>query len=217
LLASTGVAGRPESYFREPDLLDWAERFGVPTTEDGMVDYRGFVDRAVRHGTSPNGVFAARIMWGTLDSIVQGLNPSFGTRRDLEVLSDAFGPPLFVHLRRRDIVRQAVSWARAEQTGYWQQGDAACRQPHLDLDQIDNLVRTIREHNDAWAAWFAQEGVQPHALAYEDLVTDPRLAVRSILDHLGVVPPPDWQPEFSHVRQADQLNDEWVRRYESTR
>jgi LPS sulfotransferase NodH len=33
LLASTGVAGRPESYFREPDEPMWAKRFGVSGSE----------------------------------------------------------------------------------------------------------------------------------------------------------------------------------------
>jgi len=31
LLRSTGVLGRPESYFREPDEVAWAARFGLAT------------------------------------------------------------------------------------------------------------------------------------------------------------------------------------------
>jgi trehalose 2-sulfotransferase len=64
LLSSTGVLGRPESYFREPDEVAWAAKFGL-ATEDGHVwDYRAFVKAAVSAGTSSNGVFGVRIMWG---------------------------------------------------------------------------------------------------------------------------------------------------------
>ncbi|HEX6473857.1 MAG TPA: Stf0 family sulfotransferase, partial [Candidatus Limnocylindria bacterium] len=47
LLTSTGVAGRPESYFRQPDEHARARRLGVPVAGDGSFDYRRFV-RAVR-------------------------------------------------------------------------------------------------------------------------------------------------------------------------
>ena len=213
LLASTGVAGYPESYFREPDQQDWARRFTVPVSGDGSFDYRRMVEGAVRAGTSPNGVFAARVMWGTVSVIVEGLTHSSPFRQDSDVLSDVFGPLLFVHLRRDDVIGQAVSWARAEQTSYWHQGDTAQAEPNLNLGQIDELVQTVREHNAAWLAWFSRQGVQPHMVSYEDLVDNPGGTVLAILDRLEVRAPPDWRPRSPHVRQADQINQAWVRRY----
>lgn len=213
LLASTGVAGYPASYFREPDQQDWARRFGVPVSADGSFDYRCLARGAVRAGATPNGVFAARVMWGTVKVIVEGLAGSSPLRRDVDVLSHAFGPLIFVHLRREDVVGQAVSWARAEQTGYWQQGDTAHGEPRLDLDQVDGLVRTVREHNARWSAWFSRQGVQPHVVSYEDLIDDPRRAVRGILDRLEVQALAGWRPRSTRARQADELNREWVRRY----
>lgn len=217
LLASTGVAGRPQSYFRQPDLSDWAATFGVPVAGDGTFDYGEYVAGVVRYGTTPNGVFGARIMWGMVELAVKAANPSRSGGSDLQVLSDAFGPLLLVHLRRQDTVGQAVSWARAEQTGFWQQGDAAEAAPQFDLEQISDLVRTIREHNAAWEAWFSQQGAEPYVVTYEGLVEDPRRTVQGILDHLGVEPPSGWQPESPHLRQADEVNDEWARRYKAQR
>lgn len=69
------MAGRPESYFRKPDQHLWARRFGVPIDSDGSIEHRAFVAGAARVGTTPNGVFAARIMWGSMLPIVDGLNP----------------------------------------------------------------------------------------------------------------------------------------------
>ena len=119
------------------------------------------------------------------DRIVDGLATAAG-RRDLDVMADAFGPLRLVHLRRADVVGQAVSWARAEQSGYWQDGDRSLAQPRFDLDQIADLVRTIWEHNAGWSRWFAEQGVEPHSVTYEDVIGDPRQAVQRILDHLGI-------------------------------
>jgi LPS sulfotransferase NodH len=214
LLTSSGVAGRPESYFREPDQHAWAERFGVPVADDGSFDYRAFTAAALRAGTTPNGVFAARIMWGTMGPVVEGLDQGRPRLRDLDVLVDAFGPLQLVHLRREDVVGQAVSWARAEQTGYWHRGDsAAAGEPRLDLNQINALVSTIHDHNAAWDSWFAAQDVNPLVVTYEHLVADPRKAVHRVLRSVGESPPPGWRPASSHERQADEVNANWVRRY----
>lgn len=212
LLGSTGVAGRPESYFRLPDEHAWARRLGVPVAGDGSVDYRSFVRAARRAGSTPNGVFAARVMWGTMHRIVDGLGTA-ARRRDLDVLVDAFGPLRLVHLRRDDVVGQAVSWARAEQSGYWQEGDRSSARLRFELGRVADLVRTIRDHNAAWSTWFAQQGVEPHSVTYEDVTADPRRVVQGILDRLGIGVPPTWRPAPRQRRQADEVNADWVRRY----
>lgn len=212
LLASTGVAGRPESYFREPGERAWARRLGVPLAGDGSFDYRLFVRAARSAGSTPNGVFAARVMWGTMHRIVDGLEAAPG-RCDLDVLVDAFGSLRPVHLRRDDVVGQAVSWVRSEQTGYWQDGDTPSAQPNFDPDHIQDLVGTIRDHNAAWSAWFGQQGVTPLSLTYEDVTRNPQQSVQRILDHLGVEVPADWRPTPRQQRQADKINTDWVRRY----
>jgi trehalose 2-sulfotransferase len=213
LLASTGVAGRPESYFREPDERVMARRLGVAVGGDGSFDYRRFARAARAVGSTPNGVFAARVMWGTVDRIVAGLDPGPRRRRDLEVLVEAFGPLRMVHLRREDVVGQAVSWARAEQTGYWQDGDRPAAEPRFDRGLIGDLVRTIEEHEAAWNRWFTEQGVAPYRVTYEDVTADPARAVRAILDHLDIEPPATWRPAPRERRQADATNDAWVRSY----
>ena len=193
LLASTGVLGRPESYFREPDEASWAERFGLPHDGSQVRDYEAFA-RAVRAAaTTDNGVFGARVMWGSLDRIVAGLKGS-SPLPEPAVLEHAFGPLRFVHLRREDVVGQAVSWCRAEQTGFWQHGDIPARPPERDLDQMTKLVGTIREHNAAWQSWFQGQGVRPHTVTYEELVRDGRSTVEGVADLVGVSVPADWRP-----------------------
>jgi LPS sulfotransferase NodH len=209
LLCSTGVLGRPESYFREPDEVAWATRFGLATDGGRVRDYRAFVNAARSSGTSDNGVFGARIMWGSLERIMEGLGRVPG-KPDLPILEEALGPLTFVHLRREDVVAQAVSWCRAEQTGYWQQGNIITQEPRQDIAQARLLMETIREHNAAWQAWFDAQGVEPHAVTYEQLVGDRRRVVQGIAARLAVELPSNWRPQSPHRKQADKLNQAWA-------
>jgi trehalose 2-sulfotransferase len=116
-----------------------------------------------------------------------------------------------VHLQRRDVVGQAVSWARAEQTAYWQHGDVIRAEPRLDLDQVDRLVATIHAHNAAWRSWFADHAVVPLDVDYEQLVADPGQTVAEILRWIGTRPPTGWAPASPHEQQADETNADWAR------
>ncbi|GIF62059.1 hypothetical protein Ais01nite_00940 [Asanoa ishikariensis] len=209
LLRDTGVAGRPESYFRVPGEELWADRWHLP--REGF-DYRDYVRAAIAEGSTPNGVFAARVMWGTLDELVAKLG---GGSSDLDLLTGAFGRLRFVHCWREDTVAQAVSWARAEQTQFWQHDDVALpgREPSFDFAQIHDLVQTIEKHNKAWRHWFTTYDVRPHSVRYEDLTTDIDGVTSGILDFLGLDLPAGHAFVPRHRRQADQINHDWYRRY----
>lgn len=209
LLTSTGVLGRPESYFRESDEARWAQRFGLAVAGPRVVDYSALVRAARAAGTSENGVFAARIMWGSLDRVVAQLSAG-PPASDLEALERAFGPLAFVHLQRRDVVGQAVSWCRAEQTGYWQDGDVASAAPTSDLTQMSELLETIAAHNVAWREWFREQAIEPLTITYEALIEHPGVVIEKIAGLLDVSIPNSWQPKAPQRQQADDLNTEWA-------
>jgi LPS sulfotransferase NodH len=60
LLAGTGMAGHPEEYFWRGDEPVWSERWGVSRFAD-------YLRAAIAHGSTPYGVFGAKIMWGDED------------------------------------------------------------------------------------------------------------------------------------------------------
>jgi trehalose 2-sulfotransferase len=209
LLSSTKVLGHPESYFREPDEAGWARQFGLESAGPRVRDYTAFAQAARAAGTTDNGIFGARVMWGSLERMMDGLGRA-SDRPDLATLNETFGPLVFFHLEREDIVGQAVSWCRAEQTGVWQHGDVASAPPGRDLDQLKRFVRTIRDHNAAWRAWFDRNGVRPRTVTYERIVQAPRTTVVGMAAELDVDVPPQWQPTSPHHRQADEINARWA-------
>jgi trehalose 2-sulfotransferase len=171
LLESTEGAGCPQAYFREPDESLWAERWRVPRSADGGFDYADYLRAALAAGRTGNGVFGAKLMWGTLDELVVKLGRVFPglAGDDAGLLERAFGRTGFVFLGRADVVAQAVSWLRAEQTRTWYIGGngeigggaGTGEPPSFDADRIGRLIEVIGEHNAAWEAWFASAGCYP--------------------------------------------------------
>ncbi|QSB13176.1 sulfotransferase [Natronosporangium hydrolyticum] len=216
LLRSTGVAGRPESYFRRPDAESLARRWELPRGDDGGWRFPDFLAAAIAAGSTPNGIFGVRIMWGTLDELVAQLRaaaPVAGAA-DVELLRQAFGRLRFVYVERADTVAQAVSWARAEQTKRWQVGDAPSQEPpRYDRSRIAQLVETIEQQRAAWRRWFAEQHVEPYEVSYEELAADPTGVTEGVLDSLELVLPPGAAIRSRVPRQADELNADWIARF----
>lgn len=220
LLRSTGIAGTPESYFRAPDVHGYAKRWGIAVEPDGSIPYRDFFRAAVVAGSTANGVFGARVMWGTMDDIVENLRgrDADDAASDLAVLEQALGRTRFVHLRRDDQLAQAVSWARAEQTGHWQDRDSVIpgRAPRFDHAMIESYLDLIRQHTASWQEWFEAQGVTALSVPYEELVADVTAVTGSILQWLDLDPDVGHPPVPATRRQADDLNAEWIERYRAT-
>lgn len=219
LLDSTGVAGHPESWFRRQAEPEFAARWGIADPSNGAFDYASYFQAAVAAGSTANGVFAARIMWGTMDEVTAHLASVYpghaGSAAGL--LSAAFGRTRFVHLRRGDVVAQAVSLLRAEQTGVWFETPDERREPTaepgFDFGQVRELVRQIEEDNATWEAWFTAEGIRPHRVRYEDLDADPIGIASGVLGFLGLDLPAGREITVRHKRLADDLNAQWVASY----
>lgn len=219
LLDSTRIAGHPESYFRQPDEHEWAARWGIVDSSDGTFSYADYVKAAIAAGSTDNGVFAARIMWGTLDEVIAKLTPVYPDLAGSAVglLNRAFGRTRFVYLLRGDVVAQAVSLLRAEQTNVWfeteQDRQEPEREPIFDFDLIRKRVRLIEEHNRAWREWFASAGIRPYPVWYEELDAAPVHVAHGVLDFLGLELPADREVMVQHKRLADKINAQWIDRY----
>jgi LPS sulfotransferase NodH len=215
LLASTAIAGRPESYFRAPDIPVWATKWRI-ADERGKVDFDAYVRRARVEGSTDNGVFACRVMWGTLGEVIEGLRLDGD---DLDVIRRAFGVVRFVYLWREDVLAQAVSWARAEQTDVWTEGIGARGHERVaaayDRAQIDALISTIESHNRGWRDWFASVGVRPHEVRYEALEEAPVATAEQVVAALGLELDPGVHVEVRHRRLRDGVNAAWAERYRS--
>jgi LPS sulfotransferase NodH len=214
LLASTGIAGHPHEYFwRDAEKANWAHW--------SVTSFSEYLWRLKEVGTSGNGVFAAKLMWGYIADFLDKLRKLSGAEAtgDRALIEMFFPQPHFVFIWREDGVAQAVSWAKAIQTGRWHHWDSPSPQvqPRFDFDQIDALANEAAKHDEAWRRWFAENGVEALHIRYEDLVEDADGVTRKVLAFLGIASPPGLVVTAQTARVGNAQNREWITRYMALR
>jgi LPS sulfotransferase NodH len=231
-LRRSGIPRRPHEYFdpeRHPNIV---ERLAFREMLEGAPKpnplwqpdtYDQYLEWALGEGTTPNGVFGAKLMWGYLGDfaeLLRGIEGNAG-RSLPDLLSSAFPGLRYVQITRRDKVRQAVSLWKAVQTQAWQREAGADGEenagrmpdPVFSFRAINFLMRQLTAHDASWDAYFLGLGYEPLKVTYEELADSTDAVVRSVLEHLGIAAPDDLQigaPRLSV--QADEVSEEWVAR-----
>jgi LPS sulfotransferase NodH len=135
---------------------------------------------------------------------------------DLTILRNAFPRLRFVHIVRRHKLRQALSTARALQTGLWkvQEGKTALREPQFDAQLIEQSLREAERQENIWCTFFQRIGVAPFHVEYEELCRDYEGTLRGVLDFLKISLPRDARigPPVT-IRQSDEISRIWEERF----
>jgi len=135
---------------------------------------------------------------------------------DFELLQNAFPRLKFVHVFRRHKLRQALSKARAHQTGLWkvQEGKTVQREPQFDAELIEQCLKESEHQEKLWGRFFQRTGIDPLRVEYENLCEDYEANIRRVLKFLQVsltrrtfIGPP------VTVRQADEISRAWEERF----
>jgi trehalose 2-sulfotransferase len=229
-LRRSGLPRRPHEYFDAERHANIVERLAYREMPDGAAakpsplwhpdTYDQYLAWALREGTTPNGVFGAKLMWGYLGDFAELLRGIEGMAgRPLpELLSRAFPGLRYIQITRQDKVRQAVSLWKAVQTQAWkrepgEQAKGTVVEPVFSFRAINYLVRELTAHDASWDAYFLGLGYEPLKLTYEELAEDTDGVVRRVLEHLGIPVPAGLaavEPGLSV--QADEVSEIWVER-----
>ena len=211
-LKNSGLAGRPEEYFWRDDERFWKERWQVSS-------YADYLAGAIAQGTTPNGVFGAKIMWGYFEDFVNKLRaiPGYEELSVADLLSTVFPNLHYISITRLDKVRQAVSFEKAIQTNIWVTTEETAPfmgKLRFDFARIDALVHVIESHEAAWQHYFAENGIIPFTVIYEELVAAYEQTSVRVLHELNVPVPESLQFTPRRLKQqADALSEEWIQRY----
>jgi len=243
-LRSTGRPRRPEQYFAGVDDPSIFDELGDPAEGQGpppawsRTAYDRYLEWAMEAGTTPNGVFASKLMWQYLGDFV-GLLRNIPEYRELplkDLFPTAFPDLTFVRVVRANKIRQAVSLWKAVQTASW--SDSGGEGPPTDeapykafLDEqhkpqlrfhyraISHLLDQTLAAEASWDAFFEHTRIKPILVLYENFAADYTTSTLNILERLGLDPPPDFgsESEPRMKKQSDGINDDWAKRFSELR
>ncbi len=264
-LGETGVAGRPEEYFealRHSGRPRRPEEYFVgvedPTIRDHLGEravgselqprsplwsraaYDRYLEWAFEAGTTANGIFGAKLMWGYFGDFVSLLRnvPAYRDIPLAELLPTVFPDLTFVRVVRANKVRQAVSLWKAVQTATWREDQASAKAVSLEdgdsppyrsfieehrpqlrfhYRAIEHLLEQILIEESRWDAFFEHSGIKPVLILYENFAADYETSTLRLLERLDLSPPDEFEFEPRMKRQSDNVNDDWVKRYSELR
>ena len=219
-LRDTRRAGMPKQFFLPKAELGYAAELGL----DPNGDYASYVRGVVNSKTTHNEVFGFKLMSWYLDDFFARLREAhaFGnsTTSDMELLRGAFPRLRFVRIVRRHKLRQALSTARALQTGLWkvQEGKSSLREPEFDPDLIEQSLREAERQEKIWDDFFRRIEVEPFLVEYEKLCQDYEVTIRAVLNFLRIKLPSNARvgPPVT-TRQADDISRIWEERFMAER
>lgn len=197
-MAGTGQLGVPYEYLNPANLAEWERRLGTLGAEATLTEI-------IRRRTTPNGTFAIKAHYSQCATIG-------GHQRLFEVLPDLH----VVHLSRADLLRQAISFAIARQTGVWISGqEATSDAAEFDGAMIRDCLSDIALQNARWRSAFDAAGIRPLNLHYEDAAPEIARTVAAIARHAGIaLPEESSRVEAPTTRQSRKSRTEdWIERY----
>ena len=260
-LKATGVAGRPEEYFealRHSGRPRRPEEYFTGMDDRSVLDHLGeravgedpqprsplwsraaydrYLEWAMEAGTTHNGVFGAKLMWGYFEDFVSLLRnvPRYRDVPLKDLMTTVFPELTFIRVVRANKIRQAVSLWKAVQTATWREQDAM-QSASVGLDDgeppyksfiqdhrpqlrfhygaISHLLDGILQEEASWDAFFEHCGITPILVLYENFAADYETSTVRVLERLGLSLPDGFAFEPRMKRQSDGINDDWTRRF----
>lgn len=224
LLKDTGVAGAPGSHFHKPDLSVWCSEYGIaedPKRAEADT-LCAVVDAALEKGRGGTPLFGLRMQRGSFAFFEEKLAILFPDEPDTPArIKRAFGRTLYIRLQRQDIIDQAISYTKAQQTGLWHRNAdgtelerlAPPSPPVYDFAELEKARAQFESFNRDWQAWFDAHSIDPLRISYDTLSNDPRGVLARVLTALGVDPSLAEGIDPGVSRLADTTNAQWKARF----
>lgn len=196
VLRSTGQLGCPLEYLSQKNFPIWSELSQSAGTDEPM-------SYIFSRRTGPNGVFGCKVQYTQLPNARRVLT-------DAELMRSY----RFIFLTRRNVLAQAVSFARATQTDSWTSSMSTTAEARYDRALIATKLKQVVNNNARWLEFFHSFGLTFLPVEYEAFCADTAGEVRKIAEFLGIDPATlrlEQNVEFR--RQGDSRNQEWVDRF----
>ncbi len=172
----------------------------------------------LRRRCSPNGVFGLKAFPMQFEALNHDNPPLL--QEVLAAMLPRGGPRHIIYLRRRDLLAQTISYARAVMTGVWRKEQEASTSGSLDYsqEQLESAERGIVFQQNVWGRMFNDLRIDPLCIWHEDVLADPAAASRQVGDYIGVSIEPASAVQIPQIsKQSRGEAEAWMDRYSKAR
>ncbi len=203
LLYESGALGVPHEYFHPEDVIfNLTTRLGLPKKSEIST----YINTIKKIRTSPNGVFGLKAHFIQIAPLL-----NFPT---IKIFLKS--TKCFVHVTRKNLLAQAVSYAIAHQSRNWSSLHVSEADPRYDEKLIRASLNEILSQNLQWKKFFAINSITPLDIIYEDLIEDTNPICHQICDAMDIETNHHFSVEQSPFKmQRGDINNEWIERFKS--
>lgn len=197
-MLATQALGVPFEYLNRANAAEWQRRLSTGNLPETLA-------MLIRRRTTPNGVFSVKLHYNQCETI-----------GGIHALRDLLPGARFILIRRADVLRQAISYAIAQQTGVWiSEQEPVLPTAHYDFDQITACLRDIAWQNSQWETALTGLDGGPLRIDFDDLKEDPGGTIRRIVDWAGVEIAGHQIPDAAPTRRQSvgAHTTEWIARF----
>ncbi len=197
--------GHPGEFLNEGFIANFEHLFPTPN----LADFQRFL---LNSFTSPEGIFGFKADWFR-----------YARARELEYLPRVYeNIDLYIFMRRRDFVGQAVSLAIAMQSGIWHESNIRFERSETvyaglvyDEDMIAGNVLSLMEQEYGWTNYFETVSARVIPVFYEDVATSLDTILFQIGAALGAMPVEEAARNFAAAMKPtpSRVNAEWRQRF----
>jgi len=198
VMTQAGMLGVPFEYFHNDNMKYWMKEMECSKAQ--------YLERITKLRSTPNGVFSTKIHYHQLKKF-NGGKPLYDNSESL-----------YIYLRRKNVIKQAISTCIAEQTGAWISTDNKERhvenihvQPDYNPIRISNLINSIYIDYANWDYFFLKNKIKPIQIYFEDLIKDTDKYLSILAKEVGE----EYKSNAKSTtkKQSQSINDDWYNRY----
>lgn len=167
---------------------DTVERRGASAEEGGLP---GYISQLEAEKAGPGRSLALKASWAQLAMLIRGNIPAM------------FPGTVLLHVERADLLRQAVSFRLAQQSGRWTSRHSGGRAPKAEVIPPEAVLRTVtglQQANLRIRLIAEAAGLGRWPVSYEAMSADPAGHLPPVLQAAGLAAP-DWRPDTPRLEK----------------
>lgn len=198
-LYETGCFGFPLEYVNPVNLAEWKKRFNVSSVKE-------VINELKKRRTSANGVFAIKLHY----SHIQELG---GFEYAQKLFPDAY----YLLLTRRNLLKQAISYAIAKQTGVWIDGQESRNDnPVYHYEQVESCLKETIKDNASWQYLLSASGCRVIDMDFDRVKNNIPESINRIAEFMEVeVEQSEIPAQPVTQKQSKSINQTWERQFKA--